>query len=351
MFCIASLRFWLPFLCMAVVETCCFNARLLWILTSGSMWWSCTRTGKVEEVGDGYDVVKVRWATLDRHKGNKHGVPSKAFGMPSRWGSFKLFGWFTNNSLWGMCFTTLIWVPNIPSAEVYPWRDAAIFLGPCLESQLGKIHGPRSMTHMDPYGHAWYDFNKPIHPLFDHRIRERWFGATSTTAKWSRRTVLRSLGFHEPTGISWLQESLRGEFYVIQPGSSVGSLAHHRMWVANTWVGEELDDLFTLVWSFCTWILQAYIFASLRYNLTEECKTELYTTFTYYISLYILVIWYSELLSELLSQIYIIFWWSEKYLFFQAILIDRNVSTTFPSMIDIVLVFTQNLSNLTKIMS
>lgn len=84
MLCISSLRFWLPFLFMTVVETWSFNARLLWILTSGSMWWSCTRTGKVEEVGDGYDVVKVRWATLDRHKSNKHGVPSKAFGMPSR---------------------------------------------------------------------------------------------------------------------------------------------------------------------------------------------------------------------------------------------------------------------------
>ena len=84
MLCIASLRFWLPFLCMAVVATWSFNARLLSILTSGSMWWSCTRTGTVEEVGDGYDVVKVRWATLDRHKGNRHGVPSKAFGMPSR---------------------------------------------------------------------------------------------------------------------------------------------------------------------------------------------------------------------------------------------------------------------------
>lgn len=148
--------------------------------------------------------------------------------------------------MWCMCFSTSIWVPNIHSAEVYPWRDAAIFLGPCLESQLGKIHGPRSMTHMDPYGHTWYDFNKPIHLLFAHRIRERWFGATSTTAKWSRRTVLRSLGFHEPNGYSWLQESLRGEFYVIQPGSSAWSLAHHGMWVANNWVGEELDDLFHL---------------------------------------------------------------------------------------------------------
>ena len=109
--------------------------------------------------------------------------------------------------------------------------------------------------------------NNPIHPLFwPPHSKVIWGHEHDCQVK--PQDCPEVVRIQWTNGYSWLQESLRGEFYVIQPGSSVWSLAP--MWVASNWVGEGLDDLFRVVWS-CLLSLPKFILKAISLHSGLIC--------------------------------------------------------------------------------